>query len=61
MAETEMETDLPERSKWKKPTKEDGRLTPRTAPLATMTDFLKKYSRQVWGNGIFNGIGLYLH
>lgn len=28
MAETEMETDLPERSNWKKPTKEDGRLTP---------------------------------
>ncbi|MFY8025383.1 MAG: hypothetical protein ACOVNO_08535 [Sediminibacterium sp.] len=28
MAKSEMETDLPERSKWKKPTKEDKRLTP---------------------------------
>lgn len=28
MAESEMETDLPERSNWKKPTKEDRRLTP---------------------------------
>ena len=28
MAETEMETDLPERRDWKKPTKEDRRLTP---------------------------------
>jgi hypothetical protein len=29
MAESEMETDLPERSSWKKPTKDDRRLTPR--------------------------------
>ena len=28
MAQTEMETDLPERSNWKKPTKDDRRLTP---------------------------------
>jgi hypothetical protein len=28
MAQTEMETDLPERRDWKKPTKEDRRLTP---------------------------------
>lgn len=28
MAETEMETDLPERSDWKKPAKDDPRLTP---------------------------------
>lgn len=28
MAKSEMETDLPERSNWKKPTKEDKRLTP---------------------------------
>lgn len=28
MAESEMETDLPERSNWKKPTKDDRRLTP---------------------------------
>ena len=28
MAQTEMETDLPERSDWKKPTIDDGRLTP---------------------------------
>lgn len=28
MAETEMETDLPERSNWKKPAKDDRRLTP---------------------------------
>lgn len=29
MAESEMETDLPERSSWKKPAKDDRRLTPR--------------------------------
>lgn len=45
MAESEMETDLPERSKWKKPTKEDRRLTPgerenydKPGGIASMTD-----------------------
>ena len=45
MAETEMETDLPERSNWKKPTKEDRRLTPgerdnydKPGGIASMTD-----------------------
>lgn len=45
MAETEMETDLPERSDWKKPTKEDRRLTPgerenydKPGGIASMTD-----------------------
>lgn len=45
MAETEMETDLPERSNWKKPTREDRRLTPgerdnydKPGGIASMTD-----------------------
>ena len=45
MAETEMETDLPERSDWKKPTKDDRRLTPgerenydKPGGIASMTD-----------------------
>jgi hypothetical protein len=45
MAETEMETDLPERSNWKKPTRDDRRLTPgerenydKPGGIAGMTD-----------------------
>ncbi|MES2005886.1 MAG: glycoside hydrolase [Bacteroidota bacterium] len=45
MAETEMETDLPERSNWKKPAKDDRRLTPgerdnydKPGGIASMTD-----------------------
>lgn len=45
MAATEMETDLPERSNWKKPTKDDRRLTPgerdnydKPGGIASMTD-----------------------
>jgi hypothetical protein len=45
MAVTEMETDLPERSNWKKPTKEDRRLIPserdnydKPGGIASMTD-----------------------
>lgn len=45
MAETEMETDLPERSNWKKPTREDRRLTSgerenydKPGGIASMTD-----------------------
>ncbi|WP_208420156.1 hypothetical protein [Paraflavitalea devenefica] len=45
MAETEMETDLPERSNWKKPTRDDRRLTPgerenydKPGGIASMTD-----------------------
>ncbi|MFZ6024608.1 MAG: glycoside hydrolase [Bacteroidota bacterium] len=45
MAETEMETDLPERSNWKKPTREDRRLTPgerdnydKPSGIASMSD-----------------------
>lgn len=45
MAETEMETDLPERRNWKKPTIEDRRLTPgernnynKPGGIASMTD-----------------------
>ncbi len=45
MAETEMETDLPERSDWKKPAKDDRRLTPgerenydKPGGIASMTD-----------------------
>ena len=45
MAQTEMETDLPERSNWKKPTIEDRRLTPgerenydKPGGIASMTD-----------------------
>jgi hypothetical protein len=45
MAQTEMETDLPERSAWKKPAKDDRRLTPgerenydKPGGIASMTD-----------------------
>lgn len=45
MAESEMETDLPERSNWKKPAKDDRRLTPgererydKPGGIASMTD-----------------------
>ncbi len=45
MAETEMETDLPDRSNWKNPTREDSRLTPgerdnydKPGGIASMTD-----------------------
>ncbi len=45
MAETEMETDLPERRNWKKPTRDDKRLTPgernnydQPGGIASMTD-----------------------
>ena len=45
MAETEMETDLPERSDWKKPARDDRRLTPgerenydKPGGIASMTD-----------------------
>lgn len=45
MAETEMETDLPERSNWKKPARDDRRLTPgerenydKPGGIASMTD-----------------------
>ncbi|GEO06431.1 hypothetical protein AAE02nite_40950 [Adhaeribacter aerolatus] len=45
MAEAEMETDLPERSDWKKPTRDDKRLTPaerenydKPGGIASMTD-----------------------
>lgn len=57
MAETEMETDLPERSNWKKPTKDDPRLTPderanydKPGGIASMTD------REYW-NGRARGMG----
>ncbi|SDD74568.1 hypothetical protein SAMN05216464_102443 [Mucilaginibacter pineti] len=51
MAQTEMETDLPERSDWKKPTRDDRRLTPgerekydKPGGIASMTD------KQYWNN-----------
>lgn len=57
MAESEMETDLPERSKWKKPAKDDRRLTPgerdnydKPGGIASQTD------RQYW-NGRARGMG----
>lgn len=57
MAETEMETDLPERSHWKKPKKDDKRLTPgerenydKPGGIASMTD--KEYwNRRARGMG----------
>jgi len=57
MAESEMETDLPERSKWKKPAKDDRRLTPgerdnydKPGGIASMSD------RQYW-NSRARGMG----
>lgn len=59
MAQTEMETDLPERSNWKKPTKDDRRLTPgerdnydKPGGIASMTDreYWNKRARGMGGN-----------
>ena len=57
MAVTEMETDLPERSNWKKPKKEDKRLTPgerdnydKPAGIASMTD-REYWNRRARGMG----------
>lgn len=57
MAESEMETDLPERSTWKKPTKEDPRLTPgerenydKPGGIASMTD-REYWNRRARGMG----------
>ncbi len=57
MAESEMETDLPERSQWKKPTRDDRRLTPgerenydKPGGIGSMTD--KEYwNRRARGMG----------
>lgn len=57
MAQTEMETDLPERSNWKKPTKDDRRLTPgerenydKPGGIASMTD-REYWNRRARGMG----------
>ena len=59
MAQTEMETDLPERHDWKKPTKEDRRLTPgerenydKPGGIASMSDreYWNKRARGMGGN-----------
>ena len=57
MAETEMETDLPERRDWKKPTKEDRRLTPaerenydKPGGIASMSD-REKWNQRARGMG----------
>jgi hypothetical protein len=57
MAQTEMETDLPERSNWKKPTREDRRLTPgerenydKPGGIASMTD-REYWNRRARGMG----------
>ena len=59
MAETEMETDLPERSNWKKPTIDDRRLTPgerdnynKPGGIASMTDreYWNRRARGMGGN-----------
>ena len=57
MGETEMETDLPERRNWKKPTKEDKRLTPgerdnydKPNGIASMTD-REYWNRRARGMG----------
>jgi hypothetical protein len=59
MAQTEMETDLPERSNWKKPTIDDRRLTPgerenynKPGGIASMTDreYWNKRARGMGGN-----------
>lgn len=57
MAESEMETDLPERSNWKKPAKDDPRLTPgerenydKPGGIASMTD-REYWNRRARGMG----------
>jgi len=57
MAESEMETDLPERRDWKKPTKDDRRLTPgerenydKPGGIASMTD-REYWNRRARGMG----------
>ena len=57
MAETEMETDLPERSNWKKPAKDDRRLTPgerekydKPGGIASITD-REYWNRRARGMG----------
>ena len=57
MAESEMETDLPERRDWKKPTKEDRRLTPgerdnydKPGGIASMSD-REYWNRRARGMG----------
>jgi hypothetical protein len=57
MAETEMETDLPERSNWKKPSRDDRRLTPgerenydKPGGIASMTD-REYWNRRARGMG----------
>ena len=57
MAETEMETDLPERRAWKKPTKDDRRLTPgerenydKPGGIASMSD-REYWNRRARGMG----------
>jgi len=57
MAQTEMETDLPERRDWKKPTKDDRRLTPgerenydKPGGIASMTD-REYWNRRARGMG----------
>lgn len=57
MAQTEMETDLPERRAWKKPTKDDRRLTPgerenydKPGGIASMTD-REYWNRRARGMG----------
>ncbi len=59
MAATEMETDLPERSNWKKPTRDDRRLTPgerdnydKPGGIASMTDrdYWNRRARGMGGN-----------
>lgn len=57
MAQTEMETDLPERSNWKKPARDDRRLTPgerdnydKPGGIASMTD-REYWNRRARGMG----------
>jgi hypothetical protein len=59
MAQTEMETDLPERHDWKKPAKDDRRLTPgerenydKPGGIASMTDreYWNRRARGMGGN-----------
>jgi hypothetical protein len=59
MAQTEMETDLPERHDWKKPAKDDRRLTPgerenydKTGGIASMSDreYWNRRARGMGGN-----------
>ncbi|RXK82787.1 glycoside hydrolase [Filimonas effusa] len=57
MAETEMETDLPERSQWKKPAKNDPRLTPSERENYDKPGGIASVSDKAYWNARARGMG----